>query len=305
MIVSKKLDEIITRLNIREEEKSFMKEAAEEILEKIEEVMVGHPVEVYEAARHLLGRGKLLRGILVMLVNGVYGYHRKEKALKLATAIELLHTASLIHDDIIDGAKTRRGVETVHKRYDLNVAIVSTDLLISIAYNLCADLGETAIKMVSEAGKRMSEAEVLEYIAEDPNLEDYLKIINGKSSALIEAACASSAIISEARKDEIQAFKRYGELIGEVLQIRDDILDYVSSEEVTGKSNPLIYNIQRINIVDILKNEKNLALDKSVAEANELGSKLADKASKEVMFVEPNKRDIFEEFVKLILERTY
>ncbi len=305
MIIPKKLNQAITRLNARGEEKLFMIKAAEEILEKIEETTVGNPVEVYEAARHLLGRGKLLRGILVMLINRVYNFHRKEKALKLATAIELLHTASLIHDDIIDEAKIRRGVETVHKRYHLNVAIVSTDLLISIAYNLCADLGEKAIKMVSEAGRRMSEAEVLECIVEDPNLNDYFKIVDGKSSALIEAACASSAIISKAREDEILAFKRYGELIGEVLQIRDDMLDYISSEEMTGKSNPLVHSLKRINIIDILKNEKKLTRDKALAEANELGKKLADKASDEVMFVELKKRGIFKEFVKFIFERTY
>lgn len=306
MNIAETQNKIIAQLNIKDEEKLMIKEIAEDLPRKIEEeTSIGHPREIYEAARFLLGRGKLLRGNLAMFINGVYGFYKKEKALRLATAIELLHTASLIHDDIIDRGKMRRSVKTVHEKFGLNIAIISADLLVSIAYRICADMGKQIIEMVSDAIRRMSEAEVLENIIDNPNLDDYFKIIEGKSSVLFSTACACSAIISNAGKEDVLAFKKYGELLGKILQIRDDVLDYVSNETVTGKSNPLIYGLKRTNIVVILMNEKNLTLDEAIISATELGKELADKASREVTFLEPDKRNIFKEFVKFVLNRKF
>lgn len=301
-----RFDEIAARLNIDDEEKSFIKKVAGEILEEIEKAtQAGYPKEIYQAARHLLGRGKLLRAILVMLINKVYGFYGKEKALKLAAVVELLHTASLIHDDIIDGAKMRRGVEAVHKKFGVNLAILSTDLLISIAYNICADLGKRVIKMISEAGKKMSEAEALECIVENPSVEDYFRIIDGKSSELIKAACACSAMISRATKREASALGNYGRLIGNVLQIKDDILDFISNERMTGKTNPLFHGLKKVNIVEILANERGLPLDEAVKDAYRLGKELAEAALKGIAFVDSRKRRIFNEFTKFILEREF
>ncbi len=306
MNIPNKLEEVIASLNMEADEELLIRRAAKEVLKKIErEMSVGYPKEIYEAAGHLLGRGKLLRGILIVLINGAYGFPKKEKALRLATAVELLHTASLIHDDIVDRAEIRRGVETVHKKFGLNIAIISTDLLFSIAYDLCSDINKKVAKIINKATRKMSEAEVLECILKNPSLDDYFQIIHGKSSVLIEAACESSAIISKAKKDEILSFQRYGELIGKVLQIRDDMLDYVSNEAKTGKSSPLIYGLKRANMIDILKKEKNLSLEDAIVEANELGKEFADKASKEVTFLEQKERSIFKKFVRLVLERKF
>jgi octaprenyl-diphosphate synthase len=306
MNTPKNLNKNIFPLDIEDEERLLIEETIENIQSNLEDVTsIRCPKEIYKAARHLLGRGKFLRGILVILINRVYNFHNKEKALKLATIIELLHTASLIHDDIIDGAKIRRSVKTVHNLYGINVAITSGNLLISIAYSICADLSNKTQKKISEAGRIMNEAEVLECILDDPNLDSYFKIVDGKSSALIEAACYSSAIISGAKTAEITSFMKFGKLTGTVLQLRDDLLDYVSHEKLTGKSNPSNFSFKRINIVDILVKEKSLTLDEAITEARKMGTDLVDKALKEIIFIEPKKRKTFEQYVKFIHKRNF
>jgi len=306
-VYPEKIERVIGWLNLNDEEKRAIRELSKEIVEKMDEILprVGKPQELYDAARHLIGRGKLLRGLLVMLINRVYGHRNKERALKLATAIELLHTASLIHDDIIDGAKMRRGVEAVHKKFGVNTAIVATDLLISIAYNISSELGERVIKAVSDAGRRMSEGEVLEGILEEPGLNDYLKVIDGKSAALIEAACLGAAVISGAPEDEIRAFASYGKHIGYALQIGDDILDYVGTEDLTGKTNPILSCFKRANIVEILMNDHKIPLKKAIFKAYEIGEKMAKRAIDELSWLDPEKREIFEEFTRIILKRPF
>ena len=302
-----KLEKIIERLNLEETDKDIIRKMSIEIINQIDKALPsdGDPKELYDAARHLIGKGKLIRGILVMLVNKIYEFRNKWKALKVAAAIELLHTASLIHDDIIDGAKMRRGIEAVHKKFGLNTAIIAADLLISIAYFLLSELGDKVIKVISEAGRKMSEGEVLEEVLETPSMKQYFKIVDGKSSALIEAACSASAIVSEAPENEVKAFANYGKLVGRVLQIRDDILDYVESEKVTGKTNPILIGLKKSNIVEVFMETFGLTLHKAIIKSHELGEKIASEALRELSFLAPKKRKVFEEFAQIILKRPF
>ena len=290
-------EKMINWLNICEEEKKAIRKLGLEVLKEIDKALPikRNPKQLYAAARHLIGRGKLIRGILVMLINKVYEFRNKQKALKLASAIELLHTASLIHDDIIDGSKTRRGVESVHKKFGLNIAIVSADLLISIAYNLISELGSRIINIISEAGVRMSEGEALEETTNHPSLEKYLDIVDGKSASLIEAACQASAVVSGASEKDVKAFANYGKLVGRTLQIRDDMLDYF--EEDVNKGT------KRANIVDIFS--RNSMLKEAIIKTNELGEEFINRALKEVSFLDEERRKLFEEFAKMILKRPY
>ncbi|MCA9069361.1 MAG: polyprenyl synthetase family protein [Planctomycetaceae bacterium] len=184
-------------------------------------------------------RGKRLRPILLLLsaqaTGGINQNHRV-----LSAVVEMIHTATLVHDDVLDEAETRRHVATVNTRWNNETSVLYGDYLFTHAFHLAASLESTrACRMIGRATNVVCEGE-LSQISErgNVNLDEarYLEIIDGKTAELCAICCELGAIYSEASPEGIKALEQYGRSLGLAFQIADDLLDLLGSEKVTGKS---------------------------------------------------------------------
>ena len=186
------------------------------------------------------GGGKRLRPLLVALGAEISGYDGDDEIRILGSIIETIHTASLLHDDIVDGAEVRRGKPAAHSVWGNSVIVLVGDFLYANALRIAVSLkNQRVMETLSEATTRMTEAEILQLsrIA-DPKVteEEYLAIVQGKTAALMSAACRVGAILGKRPVEEEEALARFGMKLGMIFQIADDLLDYRASEEKLGKS---------------------------------------------------------------------
>jgi octaprenyl-diphosphate synthase len=186
----------------------------------------------------LLAGGKRLRPALVMISAQLCG--RDDAKLRLlAAAFEYLHAATLIHDDVIDHADTRRGRVSVVKQHGLAAAILAGDWLHARSMNLIGVLtGKKGLDMFCKATTEMVDGEFLQMrCAADPSAteEQYAAVIRKKTAGLISAACAVGAAYAKGAEEQIAALALYGEKIGIAFQIADDLLDYLGDAQATGK----------------------------------------------------------------------
>lgn len=217
----------------------------------------GTPSVLYEAAHHLIrGGGKHLRSLLTLLaceaVNG-----DSEKALKVALAAELVQTASLINDDLIDDDDFRRGVETVHRKFGKDIAILASNLLVGQAVRLIAEIGisELLVQMAI-GGIRMCEGEAqdIRMTAEHPstfNEDTYFRMVANKTVAFMRQAVLVGALVGGASDSQIQALTSYAEAFGYTFQLRDDILDITAVPEQAQKTTHSDLRMKRGNLVVI------------------------------------------------------
>jgi len=192
-----------------------------------------------EVSRYVLRkRGKRLRPSLVLLVSRLFEADRNE-AVFLASIVELLHTASLIHDDIVDNADTRRGVDSVHTRWGANVTVLLGDYLYIKSIGLSLDsLRGQVIRILADVSARMIEGELGECaVSGDLEISEgqYIEILENKTAALFSACCRIGALLGGAAPDEEKDLGEYGRLIGLCFQIIDDLLDIVGDEAAMGK----------------------------------------------------------------------
>lgn len=200
------------------------------------------PVRIYDASRHLIEiGGKRIRPALNILSFDAVNQNGKELGylLPISIAIEFIHTATIVHDDIIDLSAKRRGAETVNQKWGNDIALLAGDLIFSKAFGLIGthEIGELT-EIISEACMKLAEGEVLENM-HTLNLnmteEVYLEIIERKTASLFEAATRTGAIAGGGTKEEIKALARFGRLIGVGFQMKDDVLDLISGEKTLGK----------------------------------------------------------------------
>lgn len=181
--------------------------------------------------------GKRLRPRLVFLASGALGGAPFE--LELALAVELLHSATLLHDDLIDEAETRRGREAAYRRYGNAVSVLSGDFLLSRLLHVIAKTGSLRlVEMFAETAKTLSEGEVLQFqvaALEDYSLENYERIITAKTAALMALAAEGPAVLKGVDGVQREALRRFGLLYGQAFQMRDDYLDLMGSPEALGK----------------------------------------------------------------------
>ncbi len=208
-------------------------------------------------------KGKQIRPIFVMLSAGMFGTINTS-AYTAATLIELLHTATLVHDDVVDESNMRRGFFSINALWKNKVAVLAGDYLLSKGLSVAIENQEFYIlQIVSEAVKLMSEGELLQIKkARLMNIteEVYYEIIRKKTASLIAACCASGVAAVSDNSETISKMKKFGELTGIVFQIKDDLLDFDQSNE-TGKpsqndlkdqkiSLPLIYTLQQVGLFE-------------------------------------------------------
>jgi len=215
-----------------------------EDLKRVEEHMEMYlRSEVYlipEVIHYIIGSGgKRFRPLLLLTSSSLCGY-RGEKRYPLSAVIEFIHTATLLHDDVIDTAETRRGKMSANNVWGNAASVLVGDFLYSKSFKLMTDHGNLAIiKLLSETTNTMSEGEVFQLVKRgDMNIteKEYLSIIEKKTAILISAACAVGGILGGAPETQVEALTRFGMRLGSAFQITDDTLDYVANEEEFGKA---------------------------------------------------------------------
>ncbi len=200
------------------------------------------PVELYGPAQYVLdGGGKRLRPLLVVLAAEMHGSD-VDSALPAAVAVEVFHNFTLVHDDIMDNADTRRGRETVHLRWDEPAAILVGDLLMGIAYEklarLPADAVPAALASFGAMVRKLCEGQALDMAFEtrnDVTLAEYVRMIDGKTGALLGCAMELGAISAGAGAADRASLVLAGRDIGRAFQIQDDLLDLTADSADWGK----------------------------------------------------------------------
>ena len=199
------------------------------------------PTEARPVARHvLLSGGKRLRPLLTLLTGRALGCRgeRDQLLYELGAAIEMLHAATLLHDDILDNADLRRGSPAAHTLYGVAPVILAGDAMLAKALHIVASLGDTRLTAcVSEAVMRTAEGEMAEFAHlrdMDLSQERYIDIITGKTAWMLRASCELGAILSGAAEPLLRAAATFGLELGIAFQMVDDALDFSPAEE-TGK----------------------------------------------------------------------
>lgn len=198
----------------------------------------------------ILSKSKRIRSLVTLLYIKINNTEINEAVITLLSAGELIHNASLLHDDVIDDADLRRGVTTLAKKYNSKISILSGDYILSYAVKFITELGNRNIfDILTETTQKMSEAEIKQYLLrfKDVNLEEYLEIIYGKTASLFEAILKSSAILTNLNSDKAGEF---GKQFGLLFQINNDLLeDSVNSDKKNGtKTIADILGIEKSNI---------------------------------------------------------
>jgi octaprenyl-diphosphate synthase len=226
---------------------------------------------------HLRSGGKRLRALLTLGSAKLSGYNLGERDINLAACVELIHSATLLHDDVIDESVLRRGIKTTNSIWGNQSSILVGDYLLSRCFEIMVDDGDLEIlKLLSSTSAKIAQGEVLqlEHKGEADILEDtYINIISLKTASLFSAATKTGACLSGSNEKEKNALESYGKNLGLSFQIADDALDYYAKEKLFGKeigkdffegkvTLPLIIIFQKGNdeersfLLEILKKEK-------------------------------------------------
>lgn len=235
---------------IAEELDSIIREE-KELIDKGLKELFKEDSELHRMANEvLLHGGKRLRAVLVLLAGQALGAELND-LLPVAMAYEVSHTASLVHDDIIDGGEWRRGAETLHRRYGIGHAITAGDALLIKGFEMMSSYEANAgvdkarviklIKVGCRSGLEASEGEVRDINfspeeIESKSLEDYIELIRMKTGALLEAATEAGAILANASQENVKAMREFGKNLGIAFQIYDDAKDLLASSTVSLKS---------------------------------------------------------------------
>ena len=220
---------------------------------------------------HLKSGGKKIRPLLTLSSAKLCGYEKGNRDVNLAACVELIHNATLLHDDVIDNSKLRRGIKTSNTIWGNQSSILVGDYLLSRCFEMMVEDGSTEIlKLLSSTSSKIAQGEVLqlEYKGEIDILEEtYFNIINSKTAALFAAATRVGACIANKNKKEKDALESYGRNLGLAFQIADDALDYYSTKTTFGKeigkdfyegkvTLPIIFLCQKCNAEEKIFLEK-------------------------------------------------
>ncbi len=195
---------------------------------------------VREVAEYIVGGGgKRLRPALVILAAGAFGY-RGQHHHQLAAVVEFIHTATLLHDDVVDASELRRGQATANALFGNAASVLVGDFVYSRAFQMMVDVQSMRVMQVlADATNVIAEGEVLQLMnCHEPDIEEqnYLQVIRCKTAKLFQAAARLGAIIGDAGAEQEEAMASYGMHLGTAFQLIDDVLDYSGDQKTTGKN---------------------------------------------------------------------
>lgn len=199
-----------------------------------------HAPLIGEISNHLIGSGgKRLRPLLTLAAAKICGY-QGEFHIHLAATVEFIHTATLLHDDVVDESERRRGRSSVNILWNNSSSVLVGDYLFARSFQLMTETGRLdVLETLSNASANIAEGEVLQLTASEDITTDeeiYYKIIRGKTAALFSASTEVGAMLADADKDTIKALASYGDALGVSFQIVDDILDFIGDGAKIGKN---------------------------------------------------------------------
>lgn len=206
----------------------------------IRESLHSEVVLINEVANYIIaGGGKRLRPTLVLLSAGVYGYSG-DSHIRLAAIVEFIHTATLLHDDVVDASEMRRGQETAHVLWGNEASVLVGDFLYSRAFQMMVSVGSMrAMEIFAETTNIIAEGEVLQLLnvhEPDTTEQQYLEVIRSKTAKLFEAAARLGPVLAGYEVDGEGAMAAYGMHLGTAYQLVDDLLDYRGDSDVIGKN---------------------------------------------------------------------
>ena len=233
-----------------------------------------------ELAGHLIaGGGKRLRPMLTLASASLLGYPGARHH-KLAAAVEFIHTATLLHDDVVDGSGMRRGKRTANLIWGNPASVLVGDFLFSRAFELMVEDGSLKVlRILSHASAVIAEGEVNQLTAQrqiDTDEDHYLEIISAKTAALFAAACRVSPVVAEASEDAEVALECYGKNLGIAFQLSDDVIDYASDAATMGKGVGDDFRDGKMTLPVILAYARGSDTDRAFWRAAIGGSRISD-----------------------------
>jgi octaprenyl-diphosphate synthase len=195
---------------------------------------------VGEVSRYIISSGgKRLRPALLLMVCGALGY-RGEQRFNLAAVVEFIHTATLLHDDVVDESTLRRGRPTANEHFGNPASVLVGDFLYSRAFQMMLDAHDVRVmEILADATNVIAEGEVMQLMnMHDPNLDEaaYVQVIRSKTAKLFEASARLGAVLAKAPPAVEQVCADYGQALGTAFQVIDDVLDYAGAAEEMGKN---------------------------------------------------------------------
>ena len=233
-----------------------------------------------ELAGHLIaGGGKRMRPMLTLGCAALLGYSGTRHQ-KLAAAVEFIHTATLLHDDVVDGSGLRRGKRTANLIWGNPATVLVGDFLFSRAFELMVEDGSLRVlKILSHASAVIAEGEVEQLTTQrriETDEEQYLTIISAKTAALFSAACRVTPVVAEASDEAELALEKYGKYLGIAFQLVDDVLDYGSQQDVMGKGVGDDFRDGKVTLPVILAYARGSEEDRSFWRAAISGERISD-----------------------------
>jgi geranylgeranyl pyrophosphate synthase len=290
--------------------------------------------ELTDISGHLIyGGGKRVRPMVTLLAYLTFGGKRAHDIVDIATALELIHTATLLHDDIIDSAETRRGKESAFKKYGLKSTLVAGDFLFIKAFEFAGKFDETVVQWTADACTLLTEGEMMQghfNRNQSVTLDDYVEIVTRKTASLFHTGAKVGAYLAGAHTSLVEEVERYGLNMGIAFQMIDDILDVVGHADLLGKpigmdlrdgnpSLPILLALKDNNVVvrevfdctNPSERQVDAALDAiksghAIQEAKSISKCYAEKALKSIKKLPPSiYRNGLKTMVQLIIDRDF
>ncbi|WP_235921870.1 polyprenyl synthetase family protein [Lentzea tibetensis] len=217
-----------------------VQEGLAEVEQILHEVVRSDFRPVMETSLHLVeAGGKRIRPLFTLLASQFGSTYDRDHVVTAAAVVELTHLATLYHDDVMDEATMRRGAESANAKWDNSIAILTGDYLFAHASRLTADLGTDAARIIAETFSVLVTGQMRETMGpqngEDP-IAHYLRVIEEKTGVLIATAARFGGMFSDATEEEVDALRRYADVIGAAFQISDDVIDIASPSLESGKT---------------------------------------------------------------------
>lgn len=243
------------------EHKELFEEELKKVDKKILSLSDNRPFLIENLLQHLVSSGgKRLRPIYLILSSKLINGESNTNTINMAACVELLHTATLFHDDVVDGSKMRRGRKTANELWGNSASVLVGDFLLAQAFKIMSSTGIfEIIDVLSETSSIITEGEIKQLIHKTDittTYDDYISIITSKTAELFSACCNVGAIVCDAVNEEKHKLSSFGRSLGIAFQIADDAIDYSSTAEKAGKTIgddfregkvtlPLIYTYQK------------------------------------------------------------